>query len=308
MYDYMIPSLKDLSSKDIPPLKWVVKGLLSEGLSILAGKAKSGKSWLAMNLALNISMGEPFLGTYPCDNSRVLYLALEDSERRLKYRSSQILESKGIKEMPDEFYYQISFKKQSDGGLDTLNQILESVADLGLVIIDTMAKFSPQGMSGKDSYNEAYDVLGAIHELTKKYQVGILMLHHLRKNGDSDNPFDLILGSSGLVGVVDSMYVLKKQEDFSDLFVTGRDLDDAQLRLKFDRESGIWNFIEEVNDSKLSPTRLKILEILSPNLQLSPLEITQNGKLNHGSTRVILGRMKKEGLLYQPVNGKYAIQ
>jgi putative DNA primase/helicase len=66
----------DLLQQEIEPTRWVVPDLLPEGLAVLAGRPKKGKSWLAMDLALCVATGARFLGRFDCPETNVLYLAL----------------------------------------------------------------------------------------------------------------------------------------------------------------------------------------------------------------------------------------
>ena len=82
---------QELLAEELPPIRWVVRGFLSEGLTILAGKVKSGKSWLMLGIALSIAAGTPILGSYDAERFAVLYLALEDNKRRLQYRIRKLV-------------------------------------------------------------------------------------------------------------------------------------------------------------------------------------------------------------------------
>src|SRR5262249_19836819 len=80
-------SLQELKAMTFEPLKYVVPGIFVEGLTLLAGKPKIGKSWLVLHAALAVARGGFTLGELHCKQGDVLYLALEDSERRLRSRT-----------------------------------------------------------------------------------------------------------------------------------------------------------------------------------------------------------------------------
>lgn len=80
-----IVSAQKLQQADLPKLNMLVENMLYEGLAILAGPPKSGKSWASLQLAYCISTGQPFLGR-KTKKSECLYLALEDSYNRLQNR------------------------------------------------------------------------------------------------------------------------------------------------------------------------------------------------------------------------------
>jgi integrase len=69
-----------------------VPGLIAEGVNLLAGPSKVGKSWLSLGLALSVSAGNDALGSIPVQAGAVLYLALEDTPRRLQSRMGKLLD------------------------------------------------------------------------------------------------------------------------------------------------------------------------------------------------------------------------
>ena len=73
------------------PIKYVVPGVIVEGLTLFAGKPKIGKSWLLLHAAIAVARGGFTLGDIHCDEGDVLYCALEDNLRRLKSRMAKLL-------------------------------------------------------------------------------------------------------------------------------------------------------------------------------------------------------------------------
>ncbi len=78
-------SAADLQGRVFPPIKWIVPDILPEGLTLLAGKPKLGKSWLSLDIAVAVASGGSVLGR-ECEPGPVLCLALEDNQRRLQRR------------------------------------------------------------------------------------------------------------------------------------------------------------------------------------------------------------------------------
>lgn len=114
----MLPTVSatDLQKKEIPPIRWVVQDLVAAGLTVLASPPKFGKSWMAMCLCLSVAMGGRFLG-YRCYKCGVLYMALEDGERRLKSRMEKILVTLPA---PSGFDFATTAPTLSTGLLDVL--------------------------------------------------------------------------------------------------------------------------------------------------------------------------------------------
>jgi hypothetical protein len=80
----------DLQTMTFPPVRQILPGYISEGATIIAGKPKVGKSWLTLDLGLAATANRFTLGTLKPAQGDVLYLALEDNNRRLKRRMGKL--------------------------------------------------------------------------------------------------------------------------------------------------------------------------------------------------------------------------
>lgn len=104
----------------------------------------------------------------------------------------------------------------------------------------------------KNAYANDYEEVGRIKSFADKAKIAVLLVHHVRKMPDSD-PFNMVSGSVGIIGAVDSMYVLEKDkrtENKATLHVTGRDIEDMQLLLEFDRAMTVWRFVSYLSGEK----------------------------------------------------------
>lgn len=262
-----------LQEKDLQPVRWIVQDLIPAGLTIFASPPKSGKSWAAMDLCLSTATGGSFLG-YRCYKSGVLYLALEDGERRLKSRMKKIL---GSASAPPGFDFTTMAPTLSTGLIDALEEYMKQHPETGLIIVDTLQKVRDVGGS-KDVYGRDYQDIGVLKRFADAHNIALLLIHHLRKMGDND-PFARISGTNGLSGAADTMMVLTKENRSSDtsaLSITGRDVEQADLAVKFNKSSCLWEnlgdadaFLEqqshqEYHNSPVVKTIKKLLE-QSPN-------------------------------------------
>ena len=82
---------EDLQNRTYEPTHFLVDELIPEGLHILAGAPKIGKSWLALWLCLCVSQGQPLWG-FATTQGEVLYLSLEDSFQRIQTRLFDLTE------------------------------------------------------------------------------------------------------------------------------------------------------------------------------------------------------------------------
>lgn len=123
------------------------------------------------------------------------------------------------------------------------NHRLYTYQDVGLIVIDTLQKVRLSDENG-GMYANDYKEAGALKKIADKYGICILLIHHLRKQTASD-PFDQISGSTGLMGVADTSWVMqrKRMSQTADILLTGRDMDDRTLHLR--EENCIWTLEDE---------------------------------------------------------------
>ncbi len=146
-------SAVELMAAELPDLNWAVEGLLCQGLAILAGAPKIGKSWLALYIGVCVASGRKALGAMPVQSGEVLYLALEDTERRLQDRLKMMI---GDGDVPSRFFYETHCGDLGGTGIKSIRSWLSEHPDARLVVIDTFAKVTPPRDGRKNAYNEAY--------------------------------------------------------------------------------------------------------------------------------------------------------
>ena len=206
------------------------------GLHILAGSPKVGKSWLALWLCHQISNGEKVweFDTIKCGT---LYISLEDTIDRLHFRLSRITDTGS-----EQAYFATNADNLSGSLIEQLELFMQDYSETGLIVIDTFQRIRDTN-SDKSSYSNDYGKINLIKTFADKYKIAVLLVHHLRKTPDKD-PFNMVSGSTGIIGAVDSIYVLDKDrtDNMAVLHVTGRDILDMQLLLEFDRDTAVWNF------------------------------------------------------------------
>ena len=291
-------SLQDLLSWELSPVRWAIPDILPEGLTLLAGKPKLGKSWLALSTALAIAAGGVALGKQPVARGAVLYLALEDNARRLQARSKQLLTS--MTGVPQGIEFALCWPRLDEGGVDCLETYLKDHPDVRLVVIDTWAKIAPRANTRSCSqYAGDYEALTPLKTLADTYHVSILAIHHLRKMGSSD-VLDEITGSIGITGAVDGTLILKRERGQAEatLFVTGRDVEQEQhLALSFDATTALWTLVGNAEEVTRTRERQEILNLLTEQLPdgMCPREIAEALDKNYHTTRSLLRRLEEAG-------------
>ncbi len=243
-----------LISQSLHPLPFVVDGLLSQGLHILAGSPKVGKSWLALWLSVQVAQGQPIWGM-PVKQGTTLYLCLEDSTLRIQNRLFDVTE-----DAPETVHFCTESAALGKGLEQQLEDFLRDHPDTVLIIIDTLQMV--RSATFDNTYANDYRDLSALKRIADSHGLAILLIHHLRKETAGD-VFSRISGTTAISGAVDSSFTLVEERRGSGrakLFCIGRDIEYRELELKWN-EDHLW---ELVSDSRDQPEILgdKIIPLL----------------------------------------------
>ena len=260
-----------LMSQPLTPLNFVVDTLISQGLHILAGSPKVGKSWLALWLAVTVAKGEAVWGM-GVKQGTTLYLCLEDSTLRIQNRLFEITE-----DAPANVHFTTNSNTLGKGLEEQLRAFLTEHPDTVLVIIDTLQMI--RGAGYDNTYANDYRDLSVLKHIADTHGISILLVHHLRKMND-DDPMNMISGTTGLSGATDSNFVLRKsqrRENTATLYCTGRDIPYRELALEFDGEDHVWKLLSDDCEQKEQPNE-RILFLLSELLRRQP-EISAPAKV-----------------------------
>lgn len=243
------------------PITFLVDDLLPQGLHLLAGAPKIGKSWLALWLCLRVARGEP-LWNFPTHPSEVLYLCLEDSFQRIQSRLFDLTE-----DAPPTLHFAVMAEQLHSGLVEQIEQFLKEHPATGLIVIDTLQRIRTMNNDATPYANDYRDI-GVLKALTDRHRIALLLVHHLRKLGD-DDPMNMISGTTGLSGATDSNFVLRKskrRENTATLYCTGRDIAYRELSLEFSGETHIWDLLADDCEQTSEPHG-RILTLLSTLLQ-----------------------------------------
>ena len=248
-----------LMSLPLHPPNFVVDTLISQGLHILAGSPKVGKSWLALWLAVTVAKGDPVWGM-SVNRGTTLYLCLEDSQLRIQNRLFEITE-----DAPDNVHFCTESRILGDGLEEQLRQFLVEHTDTVLVIIDTLQMI--RGTGCDNTYANDYRDLSALKKLADAHGIAILLIHHLRKE-KADDVFNRISGTTAISGAVDASFTLveeRRGSGMARLSCIGRDIEYRELELRRNADN-VW---EVTADSLQRPELLgdRILFLISELLR-----------------------------------------
>ena len=258
-------TLNQLLDTQYPPNDALIEGLLYRGTYILAGLPKVGKSFLAAQFAGYISFGSPLWGLPTC-KGEVLYLALEDVERRLQERMARMFGYEGN----DNLYFATAANSIEGGLSNQIEDFIKNHPKTKLIVIDVLQKIRDSQNEGY-SYNDDYKAITALKRISDLYDICIVVVHHVRKQG-STNSYDRISGTNGLLGAADGAFILERDTTVSDqvkLNVVGRDQPELEIKLKRNLLTLAWELVEisaEQWKAPLDPVIVAIDELLTNNV------------------------------------------
>ncbi|MEV6194775.1 AAA family ATPase [Streptomyces sp. NPDC051920] len=294
-----------LMAAHFPEPKWAVPGILAEGVSLLAGPPKVGKSWLSLGLGLSVAAGGKAFDSVPVQGGPVLYLALEDTPRRLQTRMGKLL---GGQPAPAGLTLVTECPPFPQGGTEAIAQWLDRNPDARMVVIDVFAKMRGQAPAGVSAYDADYVAVGYAKRLADHYGVAVVLVHHVRKAG-SDDFLTEVSGTNGIAGAADATLVLKRARGQADgiLHVTGRDVDEAEYALRFQPASGAWHLLDgPVTDHTVSDTRATILRYIRAHPGAKPKDMASElPQVDLDTIRRTCNRMADAGQLTKDPGGRY---
>ena len=240
---------EDLQNRTYEPTHFLVDELIPEGLHILAGAPKIGKSFLVAQIAYHVSTGEALWGceVHP---GTVLYLALEDDFQRIQSRMFMMY---GVNDT-DRLHFATAAGKIGNGLDEQLENFVREHPDTKLIIIDTMQKIREVGGEAY-SYASDYEIIGRLKQFADKHCICVLTVHHTRKQPAGDS-FEMISGTTGLLGCTDGSLLMQKKKRTAleaTIDVVGRDQQDQILYLKKDADTQIWNLEKVENELHKEP-------------------------------------------------------
>ena len=289
---------QDLVSMDIGGCTWFVEDMIPDGLTVLAGPAKIGKSFFAWNIALSVSEGGMALSSIPIETPHnVTYLALEDPLPLLRDRLSLIAPDG----MPSNLHIISDFQNfKFDGvGLRVLENHIDSTQS-EMVIIDTWRHVCPETNTNGSSYDIDYNALIPVQKFAHAKKLAIVLVTHTRKAADPDNVFNQIQGSMGMQAGCDTMLMLTRNNGAASLHVTGRRMEEMEYAMTL--EDGLWKIHGNADEYQKSQARQQIIDILhdAGDEGMRSREIASLVDKNEQTVSSLLRKMKNDGEIEQP--------
>ena len=249
-----VKSARELQEERLPPIRWIVSGMIPQGLTLLASPPKYGKSWWVLDLCLSVCAGDRFMGHYT-EKSGCLYLALEDSENRLQDRINRLTYNAPA---PEGFDYSITAATIDEGLVDQLEGYLHQKPETGLIVIDTLQKVKGKPVKNDSAYSDDYRQMGLIKRVADDHSIAVLLVHHLKKGKGEGDAFERISGTNGIFGSADTAIVMQKvnrTDKETTIHITGRDVIAEDSVIEFNKDSCRWECkgsVDEIEERRLT--------------------------------------------------------
>lgn len=296
----------DLLALDLPPLRWIVPDVLPEGTTVIAAPPKVGKSSLVYQIAVEVAIGGDLLGRRVAAGS-ALYLALEDGQRRGQARLRAALAGRTMPRGRLEVRW--SARKTGGGLEDDLAAWLDTHRDAALVAIDTLGKVRPRTDGRRNAYEVDVEDLGRLQDLFRDRDVALVIVHHARK-ALGDDFLASVSGTYGVTGSVDTIIAVKRPrlEAYGSILVTGRDVPDAEIPVRFD---GMTWAAAPASLGEASFERLEVLRVIEAQGPLFPKAIAdalgRDSETGRIATQNLVKRLVDAGAVMRTQRGYVAV-
>ena len=209
---FTVVTLPELMSGEIKPIEWDVdQALAHESVGILAGPAGYGKSWMLLDLAIEIARGGLWMNKFATTAGKVLYIDEESSQALLQRRINKLLKGKNLAKDSVEVHFVIgqSFCLSDDSLVNQLRELLKPLSPR-LVIIDSLIRVHN---AEENSAKEMSKVFAVIKTLVRDFKCSFLIADHQRKMTQFGDGQNLLRGSTEKSAFTDSLFTLKKKDD-----------------------------------------------------------------------------------------------
>lgn len=259
-------------------VEYIIEDILPTGLHLFCGASKIGKSWLMLKICLQVSKGEK-LWNLQTKQSDVLYLCLEDTFARIQSRLFKLTD-----EANDRLKFATVTNKIQNGLVNQLEDYLKNNKNTRLIVIDTLQKV--RNASTDSSYASDYGDISAIKDIADKYKIAIILVHHIRKQNDSD-VFNRVSGTTGIMGSSDTTFILEKKsrdEQTATLYMTGRDVEYQEFELKFDNCN--WELVNRLTQKEIEKRKV-------PNVIYKVIEFMQDKEKWKGTATELIQELNE---------------
>ena len=290
-------TMKELMKQEFPDSEWVVNRLIPEGLTVLSAQPASFKTWLLLDIAIAVSLGNPLFGTFDTKKSGVLIVDEENSARLLQQRLLMLQERD---DLPIHFMIEQNFKLE-DAKVSKIIKFCHK-NDIKLLTFDSLVRIHN---SNENDAVQMSEVFAKVRKFNKA-GINVLVTHHNRKTGKSENASQDMRGSSDILAAVDCHLSLKRDKEQNRLVITqtkvrfSEELEPIEVQVVANEEKLTLEYLgtKDIGESKRKKNLRLINEILAELGEVNQKEMLlaleeQGNKINAKTLRSILQEMEE---------------
>lgn len=288
----------DLLELELPPLRMIVPDLLPEGTTILAAPPKVGKSCLIYQIVTEVAIGGELFGRR-VEPGSCLYLALEDGQRRGRDRLRAALNSRALPRGRLEIRW--GARRIGEGLEADLTAWLDAHADAAVVAIDTLQRVRPWTNGRRNAYEVDVKDLSRLQQLFRNRRVALVIVHHSRKEA-GDDFLASVNGTYGITGSADTTIVVRRKrlEVLGNIVVTGRDVPEAEISVRFD--GMLWSEAPRAL-ADASAERAAVYATIEERGPLMPAAIATLTGLERTSVQHMVTKLAEQGAVTRTAKG-----
>lgn len=270
-------SANELQLKTFAERYYAVDGMIPEGETVIAAPPKTGKSWLMLDMCLQIAKGEKFLG-FNTKKSDTLYLALEDGESFEQERLNIVT---GNQPAPKNFHFVFSnVMPMNEGFLLQLDDLLKSLPDVKVIVIDTLQFIKYRQAKQESAYECDYRTGRDLKEYAEKHHLAIVVVTHTTKMIHIEDDMANVSGTNGVTGAADAVIVLGKEnrmDNEAKMFITGRKVRQTMHNIQFMQEDCRWHYIgiAEIGDKERREQESREREYMNSKIREAVIQIAR---------------------------------
>jgi hypothetical protein len=175
-------------------------------------------------------------------------------------------------------------------------------------VVDVLARFRSQAGRNQQLYDADYLAIAGLQAIASEKNVAVVVVHHLRKSGSDSDPFDKVSGTLGLSGAADSVLIIDREAAGTTLYVRGRDVEEAELAVQFDKATCKWQVLGTASDVRKSDERKDVIKALQESpMPMSPSDIARATGKSPDNVRQLLFKMVREGDVIRTAGGGYVV-
>lgn len=298
---------RSLLRKEFEHVDWPVADILPPGVTLLSGPPKSFKSWLALQVAVEVSRGGAVLGRFECVKGKVAYLDLESSQRRMQGRLRAMAPDAAY---TDDLMIATEWER-GDAAVAALDATLKADPDIRVFVIDILAMIRAPRQKNGNVYDEDYAALQPINLWAENNRVAVLIIHHTRK-ARGDDPFEKISGSNAISGAVSAMWMLERApsegKNEAILRIRGRDIQlDEDHAIRWDEDAARHVYQGSSEMVTTSSDRRAILQAMQDGNEYTAIEIAQVVGKSRTNVANMLRALVSAGKVERRAYGRYAL-